>query len=406
MPDWPTKTVASLPDGQIEERWRKKAEAARWAAERQRRVRQGYAFEVQEVPSAPEVAEWADRLTDDFYWSNASNAAPQADLSLLDDMGGCYETAALALSLFRGVADNPKLLEQVLPLIGEAQSALRAALHRVGGGNDADQGEIFDCLKTTAAAHRIYIKRFMRADDQADPKRWPDLHSRIEKLAERYGSYGRRSQHESLITQLGARLDALRGSGIPEAEWRAVIEAVEGIVSHGVPPSNRAIRELLLPLINELPDLEDMPTGFRLVLREIDRFLATRSSPAESQGSHEPTADVKTAARLLGGKSVVLIGGCRRRAAQESLERAFGLKDLIWIETKEHQAVVAFEPLIARPDVALALLAIRWASHSFKDVKPICDRHAAPLVRLPGGYNPNQVAAQILSQCSGHLART
>ena len=44
----------------------------------------------------------------------------------------------------------------------------------------------------------------------------------------------------------------------------------------------------------------------------------------------------------------MLIGGSRRREAQESLKRALELNDLVWIETKEHQAVDAFEPLIAR----------------------------------------------------------
>ena len=48
-------------------------------------------------------------------------------------------------------------------------------------------------------------------------------------------------------------------------------------------------------------------------------------------------------------------------------------------------------------------LAIRWASHSFGDVRAFCDRHGKPLVRLPGGYNPNQVATQILAQCSERL---
>ena len=123
-----------------------------------------------------------------------------------------------------------------------------------------------------------------------------------------------------------------------------------------------------------------------------------------SSVAHEPSAEVKQAARLLGGNSIVLIGGNRRREAQESLRRALGLKDLVWIETKEHQAVDAFEPLIARADVALVLLAIRWSSHAFGDVKQICDRHGKLLVRLPGGYNPNQVAAQILSQSSAQLS--
>ena len=100
----------------------------------------------------------------------------------------------------------------------------------------------------------------------------------------------------------------------------------------------------------------------------------------------------------------MLIGGSRRREAQESLKKALELNDLVWIETKEHQAVDAFTPLIARGDVALVLLAIRWSSHAFGDVKQICDRHGKLLVRLPGGYNPNQVAAQILSQSSAQLS--
>jgi hypothetical protein len=119
--------------------------------------------------------------------------------------------------------------------------------------------------------------------------------------------------------------------------------------------------------------------------------------------SQEPSVLVKDASRLLSGRSIVLIGGNRRREAQESLRAALGLKELVWVETKEHQAVEAFEPLIARSDVALVLLAIRWSSHAFGDVKQICERHGKPLVRLPGGYNPNQVAAQILAQCSGQL---
>jgi len=58
---------------------------------------------------------------------------------------------------------------------------------------------------------------------------------------------------------------------------------------------------------------------------------------------------------------------------------------------------------IARPEVALVVLAIRWSSHSFGDVKLFCDKYGKPLVRLPAGYNSNQVAAQVLAQCSTRL---
>ena len=162
---------------------------------------------------------------------------------------------------------------------------------------------------------------------------------------------------ESQVARIQNCLKHLQGSagGNDDGHWLALINVIDEIVGEGVPPSNREVRELLLPMIDELPERDDYPAGFRLVLREIDRFLATRSAPARTSIAHGPSAEVKEAARLLGGKSIVLIGGNRRREAQESLRRALGLKDLVWIETKEHQAIDAFEPLIARADVALGL---------------------------------------------------
>jgi hypothetical protein len=100
---------------------------------------------------------------------------------------------------------------------------------------------------------------------------------------------------------------------------------------------------------------------------------------------------------------MVLIGGDRRRAAHEAIVESFGLQELIWLETREHQSIEGFEPYIARPDVAVVLLAIRWTSHSYGEAKEFCDNSGKPLVRLPTGYNPSQIASQILGQCSERL---
>ena len=86
------------------------------------------------------------------------------------------------------------------------------------------------------------------------------------------------------------------------------------------------------------------------------------------------------------------------------MKDAFQLQELFWIETREHESISGFEPYIARPDVAVVNLAIRWSSHSHGDAQLFCERYGKPLVRLPAGYNPNQVAAQILKQCSERLA--
>ena len=390
--------------GEIESRCRFKAEGARRAAARQRQIRDGGKPQAELAAEDPEIVAWADLLTDHFYWMNSPPSQP-VDIALLDNVCGCFEAvaAAVALVIDKGTI-RPGRLEQSLPLIAAAQSALRAALLGIHLPDDPDQLQVFDWLKRMAAQHHIYIKRHMRTDDQADPTQWRDLLDRIASVDARFQQTRRRSQQEGAwIDRVRRHLDPTGEDEGTERNWYELIKTVDEAVSEGIAPSNSEIRELLLPVIDELPDRDELPQGFRLVLREIDRFLAARPSAAGAASAPEPTAEVKEARRLLEGRSAVLIGGICRREARKLLKKAFGLRELIWIETREHQSIGAFEFPIARADVALVLLAIRWSSHAFGDVKQFCDRYGKPLVRLPGGYSPNQVAVQILSQCSGQL---
>lgn len=138
------------------------------------------------------------------------------------------------------------------------------------------------------------------------------------------------------------------------------------------------------------------------MLREIDRVMASYPSP-ETSVEKPPTEDVRDVARRLSNKSLVIIGGDRRDGAYKAIKEAFGLKELLWVETREHKSFADFEPYVARVDVAAVLLAIRWASYSYGEVTEFCERYGKPLVRLPGGYGVNQVAAQIMAQCSDRL---
>jgi hypothetical protein len=401
-------THATLPNNElaeIETNCRRKAEAARWAAERLLRIREGNDCRELDLPMDSEMAAWTDRLTDCFGWVQASEISEKADLSLLDDIGGCFETLAEALATVSDVRrknQGSKAIERTLPLVAESQSALRAALKRLGAPDDPDQLEVFEWVKTTAARQHVYLKRFMRADDVANPTGWPEVMMRIEVMAQ-CGQLSRKQASE--LEQIRDPLARIQDGESIEQDWQAIVRVVDELVAGGVPASNREIRSALLPVIDDLPERADFPDGFRLVLREIDSYVARRPSAATGVVSHALSAEADEAARLLRGRSVVLIGGIRRREAQESLRRALGLSELIWIETKEHQSIDSFEAMIARADVALVLLAIRWSSHAFGDVRLFCDRHNKPLVRLPGGYSPNQVAAQILAQCSGKLER-
>ncbi|MEX2121580.1 MAG: hypothetical protein WD847_18480 [Pirellulales bacterium] len=392
----------------IEERCRLKAEAARWAADRQRRLVEGAAYKIEIEPRDQDLIRRAKALPDCFLWMSHRDGPSPVDLTLLDNLAGCFETVAASVALVRSVLNDPdaqgEFFEQALDLLAESQSALRSAVNMIEWTMDSDQVKLFTWLKSAAQQHQIFIERHMRADDPADPTRWEDIDARIGLLDQKIEqARQRRKQEQARIKRVRYHVKLIRGGDPGEHHWRKVAETLDELVSDGMPPSNREIRELLLPVVDHLPELPDPPAGFRLVRREIDRFLAIRPAAAQPDSRPEPTADVREAVRLLAGRNVVMIGGERRPHAQELLRSALELGDLIWLEAKEHQPLEMFEPYVSRPDVVLVLLAIRWSSHSFGEIRQFCERHGKPLVRLPAGYNPNQVAAQILSQCSKQL---
>ena len=378
-------------------RCRGKVEALRWQAESHRRLWEGVESPVEEILIDAEMLEWADKLVACFYWLDDQDASESADISLLDDVAGCYEAVAEAMVLLAGAG----------------------ALGRDGAGAPAGGGVPVDAPSGPQAApcaRRPGPVGGLLASPRAglpQPRLPQEAHeSRRPRRPERVAGPGRPHrvavrerravpQQKSRIERMRQHLQGIRDGNATEQDWQSVVDVVEEMVKDGVPPSNREVRDLLLPVVDDLPVpvVDDLPPGFRLVLRELDRFLATRAGPEGGGRLRHPRR---------GEGSGPVTGRTQRRPDRRCPpprgpvrpRRALGLRELIWIETKEHQSIESFEPVIARPEVALILLAIRWSSHAFGDVRQYCVRHGKPLVRLPGGYGLHQVAAQILAQCS------
>ena len=401
--------VANIDLKLLESRCRLKAEGERWVATRQRRIREGANFYTEIEPRDREIIDKANSLADCFLWMNHPSGPNPRNLELWEDVAGCFDANAAAVALLREVVGNfdeyGQVFEHALDLAAEAQSALRVSIEALEGKADTDQLQIFIWLKENASQHQLFIQRYMRIDDPADSKAWMEIQERIGLLdsglqdirkekKRRQGRLQRCQYHVRLIRE-GKNLDY---------NWPKVIEIVEEMITDGIAPSNADLRELLLTVVEDIPEIREIPPGFQRVLSEIDRFMATRLPPS-SETVQEITPEVKEVAKLLEGKSIVMIGGDRRLFTQEALKTAFGLKELIWIETREHESIEGFEPYIARSDVILVLLAIRWSSHSYGETKVFCDKYGRPLVRLPSGYNPNQVAFQIMKQCGERLGK-
>jgi hypothetical protein len=394
----------------IEARCRLKAEGARWAAKRRRLIEDGASFATEIEPMDRDIIARAKEIPDCFQWMCHPSGPSPLDLKLYEDVAGCFEAAADVVSVLRRISAEPEPLEEdferCLDLLAWAQSALRAATRQIDGQIDSDQIQIYNWLRHTASEQQVFIQRYMRADDPADPTTWAGLIARTDDLeASVEGIITRARQRKKRLGKIRHKVSLLN-SDPPGAEehWRNIVQIVDELVQEGLPPSNSELRDLLLPVIDELPDLGDVPRGFELVLREIDRFLALQP-PQISQRTAELDPEIEKVAKLLEGKSLVVIGGDSRPEAETALKKAFRLKELNWVTTRSHQSVTDFEAYVTRPEVAAVLLAIRWTSHSHGDVKSFCDAHDKPFVRLPGGYNPRQVAAQILAQCSERIGK-
>lgn len=403
-----SRQVAAAPEADLSlivQRCRLKVEGARWALARQELIRKGANYHSDVEPRDREIIAKARELKDCFLWMNHSNAPIPPDMQQWEDVAGCFESLAMAVSLLQQLSNNGDRdrdsLEKAYDLAAEAQSALRVAVEAVGAKPDTDQKQVFDWLHHKAYEQQVFIPRYMRLADPADPTGWHDLEERIGQLESQVDE-GRKREKQREKTFKKGMYHARRlrnGNGGPD-DWRKVIDVVDALVAEGTPPSSLDLREMLEPIIDDLPEDIDLPANFRLVMNEIDRYLAAQAPPTQ-QVVREASEEVQKVARLYEGKTMVIIGGECRTHAYESLKTAFRLKELIWIATREHESIDVFVPYVKRADVDAVLLAIRWSSHSYGEVRDLCMANGKEFFRLPAGYNANQVAFQILQQRGG-----
>ena len=298
---WFRRLVTAESDLQlIEARCRLKAEGARWAAARQRSLRDGADYYTEIEPRDREIISKAKALEDCFLWMNHSSAPIPGDLRLWEDVAGCFEAAAMAVALLRQVIENGEeyrgFLEKALDLTAEAQSALRMAVEMVDGKPDSDQNRMFHWLRQAATEQQIFIARYMRLDDPADPTQWNDLQERIGQLDSEIEEIRQRDKQRTKLLKKAQYHARIIGDGKgTEADWKKVIEAVDTLVSEGMPASNTDLRDMLVPIVDELPDTRELPDGFQRVLGEVDRYLATQNPPAP-QIVREASDEVRRAA--------------------------------------------------------------------------------------------------------------
>ncbi|MCS6977884.1 MAG: hypothetical protein NZM31_12880, partial [Gemmatales bacterium] len=234
----------------IARRCRLKAEGCRWAATRRRLMQQGADFRKEIEPKDAAIIAQARAIPGCFLWMCHPEGPEPEDLSLFELAAHCFDCLAEMLLLMDEIRQKfdssaPEFV-QGLELLAEAQSAVRAAVLKLKDKErlpiDSDQQFVFNWIKATAASEQIFIRRFMRVDDPADPTRWPELQSRIEELEKQAAEAQVRDKHRrKLLGKLRHKCSIYPGTEGDQREslGREIIGIVNELVAGGLPPSSR-----------------------------------------------------------------------------------------------------------------------------------------------------------------------
>jgi hypothetical protein len=378
------------------------------------------------------IRKQAEAIPDCGLWMFDGSGMKQPK-ALWDDLTGGYTVCASAAELLKiWMAQGPDLStgQEVLLLCAEAQSMLLYAVSDLAWVNrDHEQVQLFVHIRELGKIHQIYVPRFLRREDPADPSKWPDLLQRLAKAIVKFGGglSATVSSNTNVDTLTPLQTPALpadpakvRAKALgnlrfklrklseqddaPLEEWPRMVELLEQAVQAGVPPSSLELREMLVPVFSRLPRDLEAPAPVERVFRAIELHLESLKTDDEPLPELNPSdPEIAATAELLRGKELVFIGGLRRSHHINALKKAFSLSDVRWLSTPEHTSFTVFEADIARSEVAVVVLAIRWSSHDYASVQQYCTRYGKPLVRLKAGYNPSQVAHAILEQVSDKL---
>jgi len=248
--------------GLVIRRTRLKAEACRWALERQLLIDRGADRDEEIRPVDARFLEQARELRGCWLWMfdpYARAPEPQA----IERLALCYEALTLAIEIVEELGgageEDPITLRDMYYLLAESQSMLWAALRDAGVDRDQDQTDAFIWLREKTREHRVFVERHMRREDPADPSKGADLMGRLEEFHEKW----RASLSEDRLKEIGLRRLAYHVHRIsenhsdePTHDWERLSEIIEELSEHGVDPQDASVAELLAPLPDDVPDVD------------------------------------------------------------------------------------------------------------------------------------------------------
>ena len=325
---------------------------------------------------------------------------------------------------------DSQLEHDFLQVMAEIQSAVRVEALQAEIAPIEAQVVAFNWLRQECAleARGIMLHRYMKLDDWADP-------SDHDRLCRELLSISRRLQ---VTRSRGKALRELRkscgcilkdyqqfGEECSFELWSKVDDAIRELVQGGMKVNDAELRDLLLPLIDLLPESVFVGEGegsdaelevsreFRQVAESVLDFVEAEGAESELELElvKEEAAEyeelnpcVERVRELLRGRTLVVVGGVCKPHARKRLIQGLQLEDVRWLTARKQDKVSTFRSRLT--GAAAVILLTKVIGHKHNEVRDMCREMDIPCAqtRVASGYSVNQIASVILEQVSDQLS--
>jgi hypothetical protein len=277
-------------------------------------------------------------------------------------------------------------------------------------------------------ARGIMLHRYMKLDDWADPSAHDRLCRELLSISRRLeATRSRGKAMRELRKSCGCILKDYRQYGEEGSLelWSKVDHAIRELVQGGMKANDAELRELLLPLIDLLPesvfsgegegsDAElEVSREFRQVAESVLDFVEAEGAESELElelEKEEESEDeelnpcVERVRELLRGRTLVVVGGVCKPHARKRLIQGLQLEDVRWLTARKQDKVSTFRSRLT--GAAAVILLTKVIGHKHNDVRDMCREMEIPCAqtRVSSGYSVNQIASVILEQVSDQLS--
>jgi hypothetical protein len=328
----------------------------------------------------------------------------------------CYEALGACASLLNRLtspegAPAADMLAEAMQSAAEASSALRAGLTETWlPAPDRDQDEMHLWLRRETAGRQIFVPRYMRRDDPADPAEAPSLLRHVLALRERVEArLASQKQVRTALQQLSYHAPQLVGAdeAASDHHLRKIFAALHRLTELNVSADDPRLRSALPDDVLDLIPIDQVADEAVLSLLESLRAARVQDDDeAEATVERAPSPRVAQVRALIANRSLVIIGGVPRENAIRRLREAFQLANVEWVHLTEHGRGEPMRAPIFREETAAVLVLIKLTGHLHAEHAAEYARQAGkPCVLLKAGYNPEQVAEAMLMQAGVRLGQ-